>query len=217
MPHPLRHARALLTLALAGAASAALAQDARDRTLFDHWRQQHAPAVEAFQAQLVAAGVDGVVELHELLKSASAWQDCQADPYAVPPSAQWPAVVSVLSLVRELQRRGVLGAFQVHSGYREPVLNACAGGAARSAHTRAFALDLTPLGGEDPTPALCSFWREHGRAWAMGLSRYPSGRIHLDTLGYRTWGADHSGRSAVCAGAAGSGSPAQSSEPQGPP
>jgi hypothetical protein len=37
-----------------------------------------------------------------------------------------------------------------------------------------------------------------GKDWNMGFSRYPSGRIHIDTAGYRTWGYDHTGKSAVC-------------------
>ena len=33
----------------------------------------------------------------------------------------------------------------------------------------------------------------------MGMSLYPSGRVHIDTSGWRTWGADHSRGSAFCA------------------
>ncbi len=62
----------------------------------------------------------------------------------------------------------------------------------------AGALDVTPLEGDDPTPRLCQFWREQGRGWQMGFSRYPSGRLHIDTAGYSSWGAAHTGRSAVC-------------------
>jgi len=54
------------------------------------------------------------------------------------------------------------------------------------------------LGNEDMMQKLCGFWQEEGRAWNLGLMRYPSGRIHIDTVGYRTWGADHSGKSTAC-------------------
>jgi hypothetical protein len=45
---------------------------------------------------------------------------------------------------------------------------------------------------------LCRFWREQGRAWDMGLGRYPSGRVHIDRNGYRTWGASHGRGSSFC-------------------
>ena len=107
---------------------------------------------------------------------------------ALPPEPQWPSVVQVLRLLQALREAAVLGPIQVHSGYRDEALNRCAGGAARSAHRLAFAIDFMPLAGPDPTPALCAFWREQGPAWRMGLGRYPSGRIHIDTLGHRQWG-----------------------------
>ncbi|MFM7706332.1 MAG: D-Ala-D-Ala carboxypeptidase family metallohydrolase, partial [Rubrivivax sp.] len=120
-------------------------------------------------------------------------------PFALPPREQWAAVSSVLRLLQALQDQGVVGrSLELHSGYRNPALNTCAQGAPGSAHLRSFAIDFTLLDGSDPTERLCAFWRTQGRAWNMGLSRYPSGRIHLDTAGYRTWGADHTGRSSVC-------------------
>ncbi len=97
-------------------------------------------------------------------------------------------MVSVLRLVQALREDGVIGAIEVHSGYREPALNACAGGAPRSAHALAFAIDFTPTDGRDVAAGLCAFWREQGRDWRMGLGRYASGRIHIDTLGHRAWG-----------------------------
>jgi hypothetical protein len=32
----------------------------------------------------------------------------------------------------------------------------------------------------------------------MGVSRYPSGRVHIDRHGYRTWGATHKRASSYC-------------------
>ena len=79
------------------------------------------------------------------------------------------------------------------------VLAACAGGAARSAHMRSFALDFTPMDESDITQKLCDFWRAEGKNWNMGLSRYPSGRIHIDTAGFRTWGVNKNGATPTCA------------------
>lgn len=196
------------TLALAAALAAALpalpafAQEVRTAESFAAWRAGHEAEVAAFTDHLKQAGVAEVAALHQLLRSASDWQPCAAEPYAVPPADQWPAVLAVLKLLQTLNQHGVLGPFEVFSGYRGPELNKCAGGAPRSAHLRAFAVDLRPVDGAEPGPMLCTFWREQGRAWNMGLSRYPSGRIHIDTAGYRTWGADHTGSSAFCAAAA---------------
>ena len=166
---------------------------------FAMWRAGQAQTVDALARHLGEQGVADVLPLHQLLRSASSWQACAAEPFALPPAEQWPAVVQVLRLLQALQAAGVVGrALEIHSGYRGPALNTCAQGAAGSAHLRSFALDFTPADGVDPTERLCAFWRDQGQAWRMGLSRYPSGRIHIDTAGYRTWGADHTGRSAVC-------------------
>jgi hypothetical protein len=167
---------------------------------FAAWRAGQAPAVDALARHLGEQGVADVLPLHQLLRSATSWQACAAEPFALPPPEQWPAVVQVLRLLQALQAAGVVGrALEIHSGYRGPALNTCAQGAAGSAHLRGFALDFTPVDGLDPTERLCAFWRDQGRTWRMGLSRYPSGRIHIDTAGYRTWGADHTGRTGVCA------------------
>ena len=182
-------------------AFAASAQESRDVASFTHWRESNGEEVDAFESHLKSVELHSVVELHELLRSASAWHECKAEPYAVPPPEQWASVVSVLRLLKELISQQILGAFVVHSAYRGLELNKCAGGAIGSAHLRSFAVDLTPLGTEDVTNKMCTFWRERGRDWRMGFSRYRSGRLHVDTAGYRTWGSDHTGKSAVCSAA----------------
>lgn len=216
-PGPLRAVALSLILvaALPGCTTApapplASAPREREREPFGPWRHAHAASVDALEAHLARHGVLGVLPAEQLLRSASSWAECRAPGYAVPPEAQWPAVVSVLQLVQALTAAGILGPIEVHSGYRDAALNECAGGAARSAHLTSFAIDFTPVapltpvalptaqGVADPLPRLCEFWRTQGRAWRMGFSRYPSGRIHIDTAGYRTWGADHTGRTALC-------------------
>ena len=176
----------------------AFGQEKRTEAMFALWKASNQPAVDAFAAHLGAQSLSEVIALHQLLRSASDWQECKAEPFAVPPREQWGEVDSVLRLVKELVARGILGRFEVQSAYRDAQLNRCARGAEGSAHLRTFAVDLVPLDGADPAPLLCKFWREHGGAWHMGLSRYPSGRIHIDAAGYRTWGADHTGKQAYC-------------------
>ena len=82
------------------------------------------------------------------------------------------------------------------SAYRDPRLNRCAGGAPGSSHQR-FAVDIAPLKKQD-ADRLCEFWRKEGQGWDMGVSRYPSGRVHIDRNGYRTWGASHKRGSSYC-------------------
>ena len=170
--------------------------DERDLWLFAQWTGSH--ETRAFREMLVDARLYGVVPLYQLLRSASDWRLCGAEPFAVAPPAQWPAVRSTLQLLKTLSDQQRLGRFEVVSAYRNPTLNRCAGGARDSAHTRAFAVDLLLPAWTDPRP-LCTFWQTQGQAWNMGLGRYPSGRIHIDTAGYRTWGGDFSAGSSFCA------------------
>ncbi|MFJ3450780.1 D-Ala-D-Ala carboxypeptidase family metallohydrolase [Pseudomonas sichuanensis] len=182
---------------LAGALSCmgAAQADERDVWMFAQWAGDHEN--RRFREMLVEARLYGVVPIHQLLRSASDWRQCRASPFAVPPTSHWPAVRSTLSLIKTLDEQGILRQFEVVSAYRDPSLNACAGGAPSSAHMRAFAVDLLLPAWADPNP-LCQFWQQHGEAWSMGLGRYPSGRIHIDTAGYRTWGGDGGAGSSFC-------------------
>jgi hypothetical protein len=180
----------------APAASAPVSDRERDAVLFTHWRSSHAAEVDAFEEFLVRERVAEVVPSYQLLRSASMWKECLAEPFELPPATEWPRVRDLLLLLRELRQRGVLPGFEVVSAYRDPRLNRCAGGAPRSSHQQ-FAVDIAPLS-EPEGERLCRFWREQGRAWDMGVSRYPSGRIHIDRTGYRTWGASHRRASSYC-------------------
>lgn len=173
-----------------------LADAERDAVLFTHWRSHRATEVEAFESFLTYEKVADVVPTYQLLRSASMWKECRAEPFQLPPPELWPEVRDLLALLRELRVRQVLPAFEVVSAYRPTRLNRCAGGAPGSAHLR-FAVDIAPLDKED-ADRLCRFWREEGQAWDMGVSRYPSGRIHIDRNGYRTWGASHKRGSSYC-------------------
>lgn len=181
----------LAAMILAGAAQA----DERDLWMFAQWAGDH--QTRPFREMLVDARLYGVVPIHQLLRSASDWKQCHASPFAVPPAGNWAAVRSTLALIHTLDQQGILRQFEVVSAYRDRQLNRCAGGAVASAHTRAFAVDILLPAWSDPNP-LCRFWQQHGQAWNMGLGRYPSGRLHIDTAGYRTWGGDGSAGSSFC-------------------
>ncbi|MDB5911395.1 MAG: peptidase [Ramlibacter sp.] len=174
-----------------------LADPERDAVVFTHWRASH-PEVEAFEEYLVREQVAQVAPAYQLLRSASMWKECKSQPFQVPPPELWPSVRDVMVLLRELQARQVLPAFEIVSAYRDPRLNRCAGGAPGSSH-QVFAVDIAPLPQEE-ADQLCRFWREQGKPWNMGVSRYPSGRIHIDRAGWRTWGASHTRASSYCLG-----------------
>jgi hypothetical protein len=173
-----------------------LADAQRGPVLFAVWRVTHAAQLEPFEQFLARERLDGVVPTYPLLRSASMWKECHAEPFAVPPPQAWPKVRDLLVLLRELRQGQVLPEFEVVSAYRGPDLNRCAGGAPGSSH-QFFAVDIAALQ-EDDGARLCRFWREHGQQWDMGVSRYPSGRIHIDRNGYRTWGASHRRGSSYC-------------------
>ncbi len=170
--------------------------DERGAVLFAAWRARYPLEVEAFEEYLVRQQVAAVVPTYQLLRSASMWKECGAEPFELPPAQSWETVRDLLVLLRELKKQQVLPSFEVVSAYRDPKLNRCAGGAPRSSHVR-FAVDIAPLAPEDGE-RLCRFWREQGQRWDMGVSRYPSGRIHIDRTGYRTWGATHKRASSYC-------------------
>jgi hypothetical protein len=180
---------------LAGAAQAQ--DDDRSQAMFQAWLPARQSQVQAFEAYLAREQLAGVVPTWQLLRSASMWRECQAQPFELPPAAQWRQAGEVLLLLKVLRGAGVLGPFAVVSAYRGGRLNRCAGGAPRSSHFRSFAVDIIPLAPADDQK-LCAFWKTQGRRWEMGLSRYPSGRIHVDRAGWRTWGADHTRASSFC-------------------
>ncbi len=185
-----------VALLFATAAQADTSKDPdRGPARFNEWAASHSERISAFQRYLQRRDVGEVVPMWQLLRTATDWQRCGAEPFGIAPEPQWPAVADTLDLLKALKTQRVLGEFEVASAWRDETLNRCAGGSTRSAHVRSFAVDLLPGGSVD---GLCRFWKEQGQAWRMGLSRYPSGRVHLDTAGYRTWGEDYSQRTSFC-------------------
>ena len=157
-----------------------------------------AQAVANFNQYLTTYGVGGIVPTWQLLRTASSWQRCGAQPYEVPPTSEWPNVVQTLRYVRDYVIPAV-GPVEPVSAYRNPALNACAGGAPESAHKHYSAIDLVPL---RPTTrealmrTLCAVHARRGPDYGVGLGFYAFLRFHVDTTKYRRWGADHG--SATC-------------------
>ena len=112
--------RWLLLLLLLGLAAPAAAQPfnpaadyvtaGQDEPGYRAWVAAH-PArpvyVKAFNAYLVTYGVGGVVPTWQLLRNASHWQRCSAQPFEVPPTAAWPNIVAALRYVGAVVEPGI--------------------------------------------------------------------------------------------------------------
>src|SRR3954447_7825948 len=124
------------------------------------WR---AAQVKSFNDYLVSAEVGGILPTWQLLRTATAWKDCGAQPFEVPPTGQWPHMVQTLRYVRDYVIPAV-GPVEAVSVYRNPDLNKCAGGAPESAHKDDSAIDMVPLRPIDRITlmrTLCGIHSEH--------------------------------------------------------
>ncbi|SEH17283.1 Peptidase M15 [Sphingopyxis sp. YR583] len=174
-----------------------------DGDLFAGWRAGKAKHdVNAIEAYLAREGVGEVLPLGDILRSDARWRRCpNAQPFAVPPRSTWPAMVPTLRYIRD-EVVPAVGPVRVVSGYRDPVANRCFKGAKASRHLHFAALDLVPqrpLTREDLISALCPLHARNGARFAVGLGIYKITRFHIDTAGYRRWGADYRGSTSPCA------------------
>jgi hypothetical protein len=155
----------------------------------------HAGSVKSFNDYLVSYGVGGVVPTWQLLRTASDWQKCGAQPFEVPPQEDWPNVVQALRYIRD-RVVPAIGPVEPVSVYRNPVLNQCAGGAQESAHRFMQAVDMVPL---RPITRgalidqLCAIHAGSGAAYGVGLGFYVGLRFHVDSRKFRTWGINDNG------------------------
>lgn len=168
---------------------------------FHDWaRLPEAAGVMDYQDYLRHEGVADTIPMGSLLRSARLWRECNAAEFSLPPRSTWPHIVSTLQALRQLQVAGLVDGKLAASGYRNEMLNACAGGSSRSRHLSNNALDLDLPEAADSVQRLCAYWRKQGPAMKLGLGFYTETRIHLDTSGFRTWGSDHTWRTSLCTG-----------------
>jgi hypothetical protein len=155
----------------------------------------HASAVKSFNDYLVTYGVGGIVPTWQLLRTATDWQKCGAQPFEVPPGEDWPNVVQTLRYVRD-KVIPTVGPVEPVSVYRNPVLNQCAGGAPESAHRFMQAVDLVPLHPitrDALIRQLCAIHAQTGEGYGVGLGFYVGLRFHIDSRKFRTWGINDEG------------------------
>ena len=146
--------------------------------------------VSSFHRYLFEHQVALVVPTWQLLRTASDWAKCGADPFEVPPADEWPNVVQTLRYIRDYVIPAV-GPVEPVSVYRNPLLNQCAGGAAESVHQSMSAIDLVPLRPTERTALLTRLCAAHalaGPRYNVGLGFYTKLRFHVDSSRYRTWG-----------------------------
>jgi hypothetical protein len=148
--------------------------------------------VKAFNDYLRTYEVAGIAPTWQLFRTATAWQRCAGQPFEIPPTSEWPHIVQTLRYVRDYVIPAV-GPVEPVSGYRNPNLNACAGGAQESAHKHYSAIDLVPLRPttrEQLMQTLCAVHGRRGPAYEVGLGFYAFLRFHVDTTKYRRWNMD---------------------------
>ena len=151
-----------------------------------NWRPTY---VQAFHQYLINYGVGGIVPTWQLLRTATDWQRCGADPFEMPPTSEWPNIVATLRFVRD-EVVPAVGPVEPVSVYRNPALNVCAGGAATSTHREMGAVDLVPLRPvtrEDLMRRLCAIHLRRS-ASTVGLGFYKGLRFHVDARKFRDWG-----------------------------
>ena len=159
--------------------------------------------VQAFEAFLISEHVADVFPIYELLRSESLWAECGGQPFVLAARAEWPHIVGTLRFIRDqvVPRTGEL---QIVSGFRDPALNTCSGGASASAHVGFWALDLEPVSHitrDEMVASLCPVYATRGRVAHIGLGFYDDTRFHIDSRSFRTWGTDSRGASSPCNGA----------------
>ena len=156
--------------------------------------------VKAFHDYLGTYGVAGIVPTWQLLRTASSWRRCAAQPFEVPPTTAWPHIVQTLRYLRD-HVVPTVGPVEPVSAYRNPLLNTCAGGAVDSAHRHFLAVDLVPLRPiqRDRMMAdLCAVHARQGNAYQVGLGFYAYMRFHIDSMKYRRWGGDGTPEASPC-------------------
>ena len=152
-----------------------------------NWRPAY---VKAFHDYLTTYGVGGVAPTWQLLRTATDWQKCGAEPFEVPPPHAWPNIVAALRYVGTYVTPRI-GPVEVVSVYRNARLNACAGGAPESTHKMMGAVDMVPLQPitrEALMTRLCQVHQASGARFWVGLGLYKGIRFHIDAKKFREWG-----------------------------
>lgn len=191
------------TVAAADTAAAALApgQGLADYHAWLARSPANREAAREFRDYLAAQDLDEVIPTWQLVRTSSSWRQCGAGPFEVAPREKWANMTTTLKFVRD-EVVPAVGQVEALSVYRNEGLNRCSNGAPASAHRLFFALDLTPAS-QDVSRAgminrVCSAHRARGSDYNAGLGFYSGRRFHVDSHGYRKWGANGRGATSPC-------------------
>jgi hypothetical protein len=205
MQHILRLAALALTALFATPSLASSLPEGQTKADYLAWLAKD-PGVRAevlsFKSYLEAAGVEDVVPTWQLVRTASKWRECDGPRFEVAPTVEWTHIAETLQFVKA-HVEPVIGDVEAVSGFRNADLNQCSGGAKASAHRHFFALDLIPadddLSRSGMIRSICKVHDLRGQDYGIGLGFYAGTRFHVDSKGFRRWGADGKGATSPCA------------------
>jgi hypothetical protein len=197
--------RLVLAAALALGAPAAGQEPVEGQTHADYlaWLARSPAAraqVIALRTDLENKGVADVLPTWQLVRTASMWRECNGPRFEVAPFTEWSHLLNTLRFIRA-HVVPVIGPVEAVSGFRNESLNQCSGGAKESAHRHFFALDLVPLrpiARDGLIRSICAIHGFRGRQYDIGLGFYTGLRFHIDSKGFRRWGADGKGATSPC-------------------
>jgi hypothetical protein len=182
--------------------AAAPGQDFADYNAWLARSSANRDAVRAFRTYLADRGLADVIPVWQLIRTSSSWRDCGADRFEVAPRDKWENITTTLRFVRD-EVEPAVGKVEALSVYRNETLNRCSNGAPASAHRLFFALDLKPVSDDVSRPGMisrvCAAHRRSGSTYNAGLGFYSGMRFHVDSHGFRKWGADGRGATSPCA------------------
>lgn len=193
---------AVIAPAAASAQDIAPGQSKADYYAWLAQSQQNRENVLSFKAFLRDKSVEDVLPVWQLVRTSSSWRECGAEPFEVAERGEWPNIVETLDFVKD-EVRPAIGPVEAVSAFRNARLNGCSRGAPLSAHRLFFAVDLVPAGDIDRgkmITQLCTAFAERGSRYHLGLGFYSRTRFHVDSNGFRKWGADGRGATSPCNG-----------------
>jgi hypothetical protein len=171
---------------------------------FEAWARRtptNVKALSGFRGYLAEQNLNDVVPMWQLVRTSSSWRECGAQPFEVPPPDKWGRIVETLKFLRDDIIPSV-GKVETLSAYRNEELNACSHGAPKSAHREFFALDVTPvdesLERSTMIRSVCKAHARNGQTFDVGLGFYAGRRFHVDSSGFRKWGANGKAATSPC-------------------
>ena len=170
---------------------------------YNSWRTQTPLrdfGIAYFERFLRREKVYGIIPTYQILRTASMAGQCNQSAFSLPPQKYWPNIAGTLQFAKNYIIPKI-GEVEAASGYRNPVLNRCAGGAPGSAHAKYFALDLVPKSNitrKELIAAICKIHDEFGAQNRIGLGFYNKTRFHIDSRSFRRWGPNGRGKTSPC-------------------